>query len=101
MSTFTWPVDSNATVSKKPRVNNIKFGDGYEQRTSYGLNTNLQNWDLSFANREETEANEIDDFLTARGGVESFDWTPPGELLQENSSARNGIKLLAKEAFIL
>jgi phage-related protein len=101
MSTFTWPVDSNATVSKKPRVNNIKFGDGYEQRTSYGLNTNLQNWDLSFANREEAEANEIDDFLTARGGLESFDWTPPGEVTVRKFKCQEWNKLSAKEAFIL
>jgi phage-related protein len=79
MSTFTWSVDVNPTQTKKPQVNNIKFGDGYSQRVSHGINTNPQIWELSFANREESEANAIDSFFDSMAGVTPFDWTPPGQ----------------------
>lgn len=77
MATFTATPDFSAQVTKSPRVRSVRFGDGYEQRLAYGLNTQPQSWDLTFAMRTDTEAGEIDAFLSARNGVESFDWTPP------------------------
>ena len=79
MTTFTYTPDFGATKKLQPKINAISFGDGYEQRARNGLNTNPQTWDLSFSNRTDTEAEAIDAFLTARGGVESFDWTPYNE----------------------
>lgn len=79
MATFTYTPDFGATKKLQPKVNSISFGDGYEQRARNGLNTNPQSWDLAFSNRTDTEAEAIDDFLAARGGAESFDWTPYNE----------------------
>ena len=79
MATFSYIPDFGATKKLQPKVNSISFGDGYEQRATLGINNNPQTWDLSFLNRGDTEAEAIDAFLTARGGVESFDWTPYGE----------------------
>ena len=79
MAEFTYIPDFGATKKLQPRVNAIAFGDGYEQRARNGLNTNPQVWSLSFSNRTDIEAEAIDAFLTARGGVESFDWTPYNE----------------------
>jgi phage-related protein len=79
MAEFTYIPDFGATKKLQPKVNAIAFGDGYAQRATMGLNNNPQIWSLSFANRTDTEAEAIDAFLTARGGVESFDWTPYGE----------------------
>lgn len=76
MATFTYTPDFGAAKKLAPRVKVIAFGDGYEQRLAYGINTNPQTWDLTFANRTDTETTNIDAFLTARGAVESFDWTP-------------------------
>jgi len=76
MATFSYIPDFGATKKLAPRVNSISFGDGYEQRATFGINNNPQMWDLTFANRSDTDAQAIDDFLIARGGVESFDWTP-------------------------
>lgn len=76
MATFTYIPDFGATKKLSPRVNSISFGDGYEQRATFGINNNPQIWDLTFANRSDTDAQAIDNFLTARAGVESFDWTP-------------------------
>lgn len=77
--TFT-PVPSfQAPRQRKPNVSRIQFGDGYEQRAAKGMNTIVDTWNLNFLNRTTEEADEIDDFLTARSGVEAFLWTAPGE----------------------
>lgn len=81
MATFTYTPDFGASQTKRPRVNSMRFSDGYEQRATFGINTNPQEWSLTFAMRTDSEASAIDAFLEARKGVESFDWTPP------NSSA--------------
>jgi len=62
-----------------PKVRQVQFGDGYIQRTIYGLNQNLKSYSSTWTNITETDADTISDFLDARGGSESFDWTPPGE----------------------
>lgn len=77
MATFTYTPSFEATESSKPRVRRFQAGDGYEQRIRFGLNTDPKEWSLTFANRDDTERDAIAAFLEARGGVESFDWTPP------------------------
>lgn len=77
MATFTYIPSFEATESSKPRVRKFQAGDGYEQRVTFGLHTNPKEWSLVFSNRTDTERDNITAFLDARGGVESFDWTPP------------------------
>jgi phage-related protein len=77
MATFTYTPSFEATESSAPRVRRFQAGDGYEQRVRFGLHTDPKEWSLTFANRTDTERNNITAFLEARGGVESFDWTPP------------------------
>jgi phage-related protein len=79
MATFTYTPDFGSPRSMRPTVSNIKFGDGYEQRVAHGINTIGQKWELAFQNRDEDEAEAIDAFLLDKNGVDSFDWTPPGE----------------------
>jgi phage-related protein len=79
MATFTYTPDFGASKKITPRVNLISFGDGYEQRATFGINNNRQEWTLTFSNRTDTEALAIDNFLLARRAVESFDWTPYNE----------------------
>lgn len=79
MAVFTYTPDFGAQKSIRPNVTNLKFGDGYTQRVAFGLNTQLQSWALSFTNRDAAEADLIETFLIDKNGVESFDWTPPGE----------------------
>lgn len=80
MAVFTYTPDFGASKKLQPKIKAASFGDGYEQRAINGLNTNPQTWTLSFSNRTDTEAEAIDAFLTARGGVQSFDWTPYNEV---------------------
>jgi phage-related protein len=77
MATFTWTPSKGAKQKSNPKKKKIAFGDGYEQRISWGLNRDLKTWELTFDNRNNTERDQIVAFLEARGGTEAFDWTPP------------------------
>lgn len=77
MATFSYTPSFEATEASKPRVRKFQAGDGYEHRIRFGLNTDPKEWSLTFANRTDTERDNILAFLEARAGVESFDWTPP------------------------
>lgn len=78
-TTFTWTPDFGAQANYRPRVRVARFSDGYEQRVADGINTGNDEWSLAFANRDDTETGQILAFLSARGGFEAFNWTPPTE----------------------
>ena len=62
-----------------PVVRTVRFGDGYEQRTSLGLNQNPKVYNLTFE-VSETDSDTIETFLDAGAADNaSFDFTPPGE----------------------
>ena len=62
-----------------PVVRTVRFGDGYEQRTSLGINQDPKVYNLTFE-VSETDADTIETFLDARAADNaSFDFTPPGE----------------------
>ncbi len=65
-----------ASKSSAPAIRTTKFGDGYEQRLQFGLHSNLKEWTLEWNVTEEV-SDEIEAFWDARGGTESFEWTPP------------------------
>ena len=65
--------------SSSPNVRQVQFGDGYSMRTVFGINQDLKSYNPTWNNISETDADTISAFLEARGGSESFDWTPPGE----------------------
>lgn len=88
MPQFTWIPSFEASETSQPKVRKFQAGDGYEQRIRFGLNTNPKSWDLTFSERTDAERDAIEAFLDARGGSESFDWTPPagsaGKFVCEN-----------------
>ena len=77
MPTFNWVISGGTKKRSKPRVLRNQFGDGYSQRIADGINTDAKTWDVAIQYRTTTEADAIEAFLDARGGVDSFDWTPP------------------------
>lgn len=77
MATFTYTPDFGAAVSITPTVRAVRFGDGYEQRLTYGINTQPQEWSLRFSVRDADETAAIDSFLATAGGKDWFYWTPP------------------------
>jgi phage-related protein len=80
MATFP-DIDPTYGIAKTsaPIVRTARFGDGYEQRVTLGIQQNPKEWSMQWVNLSETNADTIEDFLNARAGVESFDWTPPDE----------------------
>lgn len=69
-----------AQKTSQPAVRTTRFGDGYEQRVRFGLNQNPKQWNLTWQNITEANADTIEAFLDARADDgASFDWTPPGE----------------------
>lgn len=77
MSDFNYQPSYNASLARKPRIKAASFGDGYQQRIADGINNTPQQWSLNFqASRADIDA--IDAFLTARGGLLAFTWTPSG-----------------------
>jgi len=72
--------DFGASKSSAPAVRVTKFGDGYEQRVTFGINQNPKEWRLRFVNITEANSDTIEDFLDARAAdAASFDWSPPDE----------------------
>lgn len=75
METFTFAPNWGMELSKKPKVNVLIFGDGYEQRLKKGLNHNLRRYALTFSGDIERIKN-IDLFLERHEGYRAFLWTP-------------------------
>ena len=76
-TSFIWAPDYGAQETSRPVVRSVRFGDGYEQRLAYGLNTDLKTWNLSFKNIETSIKEQIIGFLEARQGSQNFNWTTP------------------------
>lgn len=80
---FTWSPQTGFTVSRKPNVAVVSFGDGYEQRQVKGIHSLLDKYSLTFVGVDNLCGNKpnvakvVNNFLTARMAVESFLWTPP------------------------
>ena len=80
MTVQTFPSIAPSTGSDEKRsykVRKTNFGDGYQQRVADGLNSARTVWNLSFQGLTTTDANTVEAFIEARGGHESFYWTPP------------------------
>ena len=78
MATFpSYNPQYSATKRSQSNLRITQFGDGYQQRTTFGLNQDPKVWNLTF-NVDDEDADEIETFLEARGkDGASFDWSPP------------------------
>jgi len=80
LATFTWIASTGAGLTIRPVVRRVAFGDGYEQRLAFGLNTQPEVWTLEFRAQTTANASAIDAFLRLHGAVRPFDWTTPSGL---------------------
>ena len=82
MATFP-PSAPNPTYGARknsaPNIRIAQFGDGYQQRSTFGINQNLKIYQFTWQNISETDSDVIETFLDDRAGVENFDYTPAGE----------------------
>ena len=76
----TFPSYNPVFSANKTDITNtrtVQFGDGYQQRFTFGINQKAKQWSLTFNENDEDTA-EIETFLEARGADgASFDWSPP------------------------
>lgn len=86
---FTWAPDFNAQLENKPAIRVAAFGDGYEQRTQFGLNADADKWTLRFTRRDDAIAGAIYGFLKSMGGLQSFQWTAPGQTVAQKWVCRS------------
>jgi phage-related protein len=75
--------DRSSKRTKFNRILKADFGDGYGQTALDGLNTEVEEWDLSFKDYPAADVTTITDFLDARANNESFLWTAPGDLVEK------------------
>lgn len=73
------PADDNYSFTEEPRIKEAKFGDGYELRTTDGINPRPRAFRMTWPNLDPTDYSTLITFLRARNGHEGFNWTPPGE----------------------
>jgi phage-related protein len=66
------------TKGSQPIVRQAQFGSGYQQVGSLGINQNPKTFSLTY-DLSEAESDTVETFLDARGGIEKFTFTPPGE----------------------
>lgn len=78
-STGATTPDFNAKRKSKPAVRRVQFGDGFEQRVTFGINQDPKAWDLRWSALSSSDADAIEAFFDARNGVEAFDWSPIGD----------------------
>jgi len=83
---FLWKPSYNISAKHNPRVNVVKFGNGYEQRNQDGLFAGLIQLDITFEKRTEKETRAILHFLKARKGVESFTIKELPDLYADNTA---------------
>lgn len=78
----TFPPINPDTKSKRQRSARVlvaDFGDGYAQSGLDGINTTVENWDLSFENYTLADVTTLTTFLDTQASYKSFYWTPPNE----------------------
>lgn len=78
MQVFRWKSGYDASKAVTPVVKVIKFGDGYEQRQASGINRQPRKFLLTFK-RETVEIDAIEAFLSARGAIDAFSYSHPGQ----------------------
>ena len=82
------------TKNSKPNIRIAQFGDGFQQRSTFGINQNLKVYNFTWSNISESDSDLIEDFLDARAGVENFDYTPAGESASKKMICREWEKTI-------
>jgi phage-related protein len=77
--------------TKMPITNSVisaKFGDGYEQRTSAGLNTFAQGYQMVFQSRSAREMRAIVEYVQDKAGVYPFQILVPDQFLNNQPNQK-------------
>ena len=75
MRSFTWCVSIDSSETTAHSVNKVRFGDGYEQVSSFGINNKRKTWQCSKQDYKST-IDDIYNFLGSTQAVEPFYFQP-------------------------
>lgn len=75
MRSFTWDIDASSSENTAHSVNKVRFGDGYEQVSSFGINNKRKTWQCSKQSYKST-IDDIYNFLGSTQAVEPFYFQP-------------------------
>ena len=78
--------DRGMTRNAKQKTRVIKFGDGYEQRSTKGINNTEETYNVSFKNRTKQDIDNIAGFLNSLNGVTAFNFTVPDNATTEETT---------------
>lgn len=80
LETFIWSPQNGPTADIEFRTTTVQYGDGYEQVSGDGINTEYQSWPLTFKGYND-EIMPIVRFLRSHAEARAFKWTNPlGEM---------------------
>lgn len=74
------PSVQNSQKSITYRTKTATFGDDYVQEAGDGINTKTVSWPLTWTMINSSDAQDIEDFMDALGGFQSFTYTVPGDI---------------------
>lgn len=74
---FPYPINAGASKTTEINTKGVKFGDGYEQTFSFGINNTSISWSCSKSDTE-TVINEIETFIISHKNVDPFYMTIRG-----------------------
>lgn len=77
MLTFEWIPSYSSRGTRKMAVSEVKFGDGYTQRTTETINNNSLVFQLTFNKTRSADYLAMDAFIASLGGTQPFIWNPP------------------------
>lgn len=75
MRAFVWDIDASSSETVTHSVNKVKFGDGYEQASSFGINNKRKSWQCSRQDYKPI-VDDIYNFLGSTQAVEPFYFQP-------------------------
>ncbi len=72
-------ISQGSTRKRKFRVLKAQFGDGYLQTAPDGVNHQIDQWNLIFANLTLTDRATLWSAIETVGASDYLTWTPPGD----------------------
>jgi phage-related protein len=81
---LTTKISQASVMTRTPRVTSVAFGNGYEQRSSDGLNALADTWNLVWENIGTSDLSTLTSFFDGLLGVTYFTFTAPTDSVSKN-----------------
>lgn len=92
---LTTRIRQAASRTRKQRIQQARFGDGYSQEAPNGINSQYDEWsNVGWDNLNTTEAATVIAVLEAVGLVDYITWTPPLETTQKRFKVVDGYQVI-------